>query len=318
MVLITGGTGAVGPRIVQAFAASGFRVRVLALESSVPEAAGLDVEVRQGDVTDPAAVRSAVRGVQVVVHLAARLHVLDGGRLDRQAYDRVNVGGTRLVVEEAGRAGVGRLVFFSTISVYGPSDGRLFTEESSPRPDSLYAETKLAAEQLVLAAAYPAVVLRLGAVYGSRIKGNYRQLLSLLARRRFIPIGPGRNHRTLVYDRDVGHAAVLAARHPAAAGRVFNVTDGCFHALHEIVAAMCRGLGRRPPRIALPAAPVRVAAGALGVIGGGWIRLAVEKYLEEVMASGARIQTELGFVPKYNLDQGWRETVDEMRLRGEL
>lgn len=317
MALITGGTGAVGPRVVQAFAGAGFGVRVLALDPAAPPDGG-GVEVRQGDVTDAAAVRSAVQGVRVVVHLAARLHVLDDGRLDRQAYERINVGGTRLVVEEAVRAGVGRIVFFSTISVYGASNGCVLTEESPPRPESLYAETKLAAERLVLAAGCPAVVLRLAAVYGSRIKGNYRQLLSLLARRRFIPIGGGRNRRTLVYDRDVGRAAVLAAQHPAAAGRVFNVTDGCFHELRDIVAAMCRGLGRRPPRLAVPAAPVRVAARTLRGFRGGRIRLAVEKYLEEVMVSGERIQAELGFVPEYDQERGWRETVDEMRVQGEI
>ena len=74
-------------------------------------------------------------------------------------------------------------------------------------------------------------MLRLGAVYGSRIKGNYERLLRALARNRFIPIGNGLNRRTLVYDKDVGRAAVLAVSHPAAAGRVFNVTDGEFHTL---------------------------------------------------------------------------------------
>ncbi len=68
-------------------------------------------------------------------------------------------------------------------------------------------------------------VLRLGAVYGSRIKGNYERLTHALARRRFIPIGNGLNRRTLIYDKDVGRATVLTVSHPAAAGRVFNVID---------------------------------------------------------------------------------------------
>jgi nucleoside-diphosphate-sugar epimerase len=76
-------------------------------------------------------------------------------------------------------------------------------------------------------------VLRLGAVYGSRIKGNYERLTRALARNRFIPIGKGLNRRTLVYDKDVGRAAALAVSHPAAAGRVFN---GCspFHYLKAL------------------------------------------------------------------------------------
>ena len=76
-------------------------------------------------------------------------------------------------------------------------------------------------------------VLCLGAVYGSRIKGNYERLTHAMARNRFIPIGNGLNRRMLVYDKDVGRAAVLAVSHPAAAGRVFNVTDGEFHTLRN-------------------------------------------------------------------------------------
>jgi len=100
-------------------------------------------------------------------------------------------------------------------------------------------------------------VLRLGAVYGSRIKGNYEQLTRALSRNRFIPIGSGLNRRTLVYDKDVGRAAVLAVSHSAAAGRVFNVTDGNFHTLNEIIESICSAPGRKPPRLSLPFGPIR-------------------------------------------------------------
>jgi len=128
-------------------------------------------------------------------------------------------------------------------------------------PDTFYAQTKLAAEQIVLNAKRNGgqplgTVLRLGAVYGSRIKGNYERLTHALARNRFIPIGSGLNRRTLVYHQDVGRAAALAISHPAAAGRVFNVTDGKFHILKEIIESICSALGRKPPRLSLPVGTV--------------------------------------------------------------
>ena len=144
----------------------------------------------------------------------------------------------------------------------GPSDGRVLNEMSPTHPDTFYAETKCAAEQIVLNARGAdgkplGAVLRLGAVYGSRIKGSYERLTRALAgnvgtrsgsfdrlrmsgklgnvpRFPFIPVGNGLNRRTLIYDKDVGRAAALAVSHPAAAGRVFNVTDGGFHTLNEI------------------------------------------------------------------------------------
>jgi UDP-glucose 4-epimerase len=82
-------------------------------------------------------------------------------------------------------------------------------------------------------------MLRFGAIYGARIKGNYSRLLNSLSRGRFIPIGNGLNRRTLIYERDVGQAAVLAAQHPAGTGKVFNVSDGQFHSMNEIIKTMC-------------------------------------------------------------------------------
>jgi len=203
-------------------------------------------------------------------------------------------------------------------------------DENSPvQPDTFYAQTKLAAEQIVLNAKRKdgqllGTVLRLGAVYGSHIKGNYERLTRALARNRFIPIGDGRNRRTLVYDRDVARVAVLAVQHPDAAGRIYNVSDGGFHTLNEIIAGICTALGRRPPRFSLPITPVRFAAGVLedGARYFGHrspiTRATVDKYTEDIAVESKRIQKELGFVPQYDLETGWRETIQEMRKTGEL
>ncbi|MCJ7493141.1 MAG: NAD-dependent epimerase/dehydratase family protein, partial [Deltaproteobacteria bacterium] len=163
------------------------------------------VGVLFGDVTDKAAVQPAMQGVDAVVHLAALLHIVNPPPELREKYERVNVGGTATVVEAVIRAGVKRVVLFSTIAVYGPSNGQILNEDSATHPDTFYAQTKLAAEQIVFHAkgadGQPlGTVLRLGAVYGSRIKGNYERLTRALARHCFISIGNGFNRRTLVYD----------------------------------------------------------------------------------------------------------------------
>ena len=118
--------------------------------------------------------------------MAALLHTVNPPPELREKYERVNIGGTATVVEAAIKAGVKRVVLFSTIAVYGPSDGRVLNEMSPTHPDTFYAQTKRAAEQIVLNArgadGQPlGTVLRLGAVYGSRIKGNYERLTRALA-----------------------------------------------------------------------------------------------------------------------------------------
>jgi len=159
------------------------------------------------------------------------------------------------------------------------------------------------------------------AIYGPRIKGNYPSRASgrTVARRRFIPIGDGSNRRTLIYDRDVARAAVSAATYPAAAGKVFNVSDGQFHTLNEIIKSICATLGRKPPGFALAVSPVRWAAGLMEdgarVFGrpSPVTRATIDKYTEDIAVDSRRIQTELGFVPQYDLAAGWKETVQEMR-----
>lgn len=329
-VLVTGATGAVGPSVVAALSEAGLQIRTLSRHAPPPEQLPAGIDARSGDIADPAAVQAAVEGVDSVIHLAANLHVFDPPGELRPLYERINVGGTANVVEAALHAGVGRVVFFSTIAVYGTSPaGEALTEDAPLHPDSYYAQTKARAERIVLAAPGGAgapigVVLRLGAVYGKRIKGNYRQLLLALAQGRFVPVGRGNNRRTLVYDGDVARAALLALRHPDAAGKIFNVTDGHIHPMHAIIEAISDALGRRPPRLRLPLGPVNGLVGVLEDVGRfcGWrppvCRATIDKYTEDMAVDGSKFCRELGFTPAYDLKTGWRETIAEMRRSGDL
>jgi nucleoside-diphosphate-sugar epimerase len=323
-VLVTGATGAVGPLVVEAFRVAGYSVRTLSIDPPTASIWPDDVETLIGDVTDAAAVRAAMQGAESVIHMAALLHVENPPPALQDQYERINVGGTTTVVAAAIQTGVRRVVFFSTIAVYGRSGGCTLTEDTPPCPDTFYARTKLAGEEIVLAAKDAhgrpiGTVLRLGAVYGSNMKGNYRRLVHALAKGLFIPVGKGSNRRTLVYDKDVARAAVLAAIHPDAAGRIFNVTDGQFHTMRSIIEALCGALGRRPPRLTLPVGPVRFLAGLLEdsarICGLSSLvtRATVDKYTEDIAVDGRRFCTQIGFVPQYNLVAGLRETVAGMR-----
>ncbi len=328
-VLVTGATGAVGPRVVQALVAAGYRVRTLSLDDPDPGTFPSDVKAQIGDITNPDDLQTALQGVDGVIHLAALLHITNPPPALRQQYEQVNVGGTAKVVAAAQKTNVKRVVLFSTIAVYGDSRGQVLDESSPTNPETLYAQTKAAAEQIVLQAQRRdgkplGTVLRFGAVYGARIKGNYSRLVQAIARNRFLPVGRGHNRRTLIYDRDVAAAAVLALRHPAAAGQVFNVSDGEFYTLNQIIAAISSALSKKPPPFSIPTAPVRLAAGLLEdgarMLGrrAPIIRATIDKYTEDIAVSSQRIRTELGFHPQYDLQSGWGETIQEMRQQGGL
>jgi|YNPNPStandDraft_1061719.scaffolds.fasta_scaffold14578_3 nucleoside-diphosphate-sugar epimerase len=327
-VLVTGATGAVGPRVVQTLLQAGYTVRTLALNAPSPDILPGGVDMRLGDVTDPMVVQQVVQDVDAVVHLAALLHIVNPSLALYEKYKRINIEGTATVVKAAVQAGVKRIVFSSTIAVYGPSKGQILTEESPTEPDTLYAQTKLEAERIVLNAKRSGmpigVVLRFGAIYGSRIKGNYESLVRSLAHGTFVPIGDGRNRRTLLYDKDAARAILLTINHPNAVGRIFNVSDGSFHTVREIIEVISRSLGRRPPSWVLPVKPIRFIVGivedmaSVAGLSSPVTRAMIDKYTEDIAVESKRIQEELSFAPIFDLETGWRETIEEMRMNGDL
>jgi nucleoside-diphosphate-sugar epimerase len=327
LVLVTGATGAVGPAVVHAALSTGCRVRTLSRHAPSPGLFEKAVDDQVGDIRDRAAAERALAGVDVVLHLAALLHLVSAGaRLDAK-YDDTNTAATAALVRSAAEAGASRFVFFSTIAVYGENRQGLLTEKAQPAPDSEYGRSKLWAESAVLEqkrrdGSPIGVVLRPAAVYGPRLRGNYLTLIRFLAHRRFMPVLPGLNRRTLVFDEDLAAAALTAAWHPAAPGRIFNVTDGTTHTLRDVTAAMCRALGRKPPSVGVPAAPLRATlkfAGPLAAAGPlSAARAMIEKYSQETAVDGALIQRELGVTPVVNLDEGWQRTVAGLRLAGAL
>jgi nucleoside-diphosphate-sugar epimerase len=323
---VTGATGAVGPRVVRACLAAGYSVRTLSNVAAGRDVLPPGVDARIGDVCDSQAVRAAAAGVESVVHLAALLHQFENVNGLDPEYERVNVGGTENVVRAAMAEGARRVVLLSTIAVYGPSSGQLIDESTTPRPDTAYGRTKLAAERAVLSAISGGgrigTVLRAAAAYGPRVKGNYRRLAEAIARRRYVPLGRCANRRTVVHDRDLADAVVLAVGHPAAAGAVFNVSDGHVHTLADIVSAIYRALGRRPPRLYVPLAAARAATrvsettarlvGLRPLV----TKSLLDKYTEDIAVDATLIQRSLGFAPAVDLDHGWHETMDALRASG--
>ena len=320
--LVTGATGVVGPQLVKALVEKGFKVRVLVRSSPPADLLPAGVTTVLGDLLDEDALAQATSGTEVVFHLAAKLHINNPDASLMEQYRQVNLDGTRLLLEKSLAAGVRRFVYFSTINVYGLSQpGQVFSEMDTPAPDGVYAQTKFDAEKYVLEGRHPetgapiGVVLRMAAIYGPRMKGNYRRLIRAIRKGLFIPLGQSLNRRTLVHERDVVLAAMLAAEHPAAAGQVYNVTDGQIHTFSEIMAAICQVLHKPTPRFYLPTSLVRFFAGVaedvfrLAGKRSPIVRATVDKLTEDVAVSGEKFQRELNFQPQFDLHAGWKDTM---------
>lgn len=308
--LVTGANGILGRLLIDRLVEE--RVRTRAFVRSIASAAGFPagVETVQGDIRDAAAVRQAVEGIDAVFHLAAVVHAPPPHERPMADYVEINVGGTANIVAAAERARA-RVVYVSTINVYGPGNGPMIDETTVCRPVGPYAVTKRDAEILVERLGERATILRLASVFGRSMKGNYPRLVRAIERGTFVRLGPGTARKTVVYETDVVRAATIAAFAPAAGGQVYNVTDGTTHTIDEIIDAMAEAAGVGPPRLRIPAGLARSAAravdAALALVGQRPRATAsVDKYLEDIAVSGDRIQRQLGFKPAVDLRRGWR------------
>jgi len=293
----------VGRALCEALAASGRRVK-RALRMAQP---GRPDDVAVGDIGADTDWRSALEGVSSVVHLAARTHVLRETAADSLAeYRRVNLDGTRRLAQQAGRAGVRRLVFVSSIKVNGEATERPFTEDDAPRPEDAYGISKWEAEQALSRVAgetgLQVAVLRPPLVYGPEVKGNFLRLMGLVARGTPLPLASITNRRSLIYVGNLVDAVIKAIDVPAAAGRAYLVSDGDDVSTPDLVRAIARALGVAPRLLPCPPAMLRLGAALTGK------RAELARLTGSLQADGSRARRELGWQPRLSLAQGLAAT----------
>lgn len=302
-VLVTGANGFVGRALCEALVASGRRVK-RALRMAQPDRPDA---VAVGDIGGETDWRSALEGVSSVVHLAARTHVLREAAADTLAeYRRVNLDGARRLAQQAGQAGVRRLVFVSSIKVNGEATGRPFTEDDAPRPEDAYGISKWEAEQALARVAgetgLQVAVLRPPLVYGPAVKGNFRRLMGLVARGTPLPLASVANRRSLIYVGNLVDAVIKAIDVPAAAGRAYLVSDGEDVSTPDLVRAIARALGVAPRLLPCPPAMLRLGAALAGK------RAELARLTGSLQADCSRARRELGWQPRFTLAQGLAAT----------
>lgn len=320
-VAVTGATGFIGAALCRELAGQGWRVRALGRREPGPLPNG--IAFHRADLLDAPSLRAALAGATTVIHLAARVHVMREQAADPLAeFRRVNVTGTELLLEEAVRAGVTRLVFASSVKAVGESSELPFTESTPPRPGDPYGQSKLEAEELVRRAAkahaLDATVLRLPLVYGPGMKGNMLRLFRAVDRGLPLPLGLVRNRRSLVFLGNMTGAVLAVLRTPARGPRTFFVSDGDDVSTPDLLRSIGRALGRAPRLVPVPPVAFR-AAGRLGDVV-STVRpvplttAAVDRLLSTLVVDSSALGRATGFVPRYTLDAGLGITAEWYRL----
>ena len=205
------------------------------------------------DALDP----EVMLGVHAVFHLAGVAHLPIGNSSEeRDYYQKVNVDGTRSILELAIQSGVKRFVYFSSVKAGGEIQNNCLNEDSSCLPADVYGQSKLDAEHCVLElgarAGIHVCILRPALVYGAGMKGNLYQMLQSIDGGRFPPLPAIPNRRSMISVSDLIHAAWLVMHDERANGKVYIAEDGEQYSSRRIYLAMLNALGRRPPAFNLP------------------------------------------------------------------
>lgn len=312
-ILLTGGSGFVGTAVREALTARGVSHRV-AVRRLVVGDSHLDATAI-GEIDGATNWRTALEGVSVIIHLAARVHVMRETALDGLAeFRRVNVRGTENLARAAASVGARRLIYVSSIKVNGEATSdRPFTATDPPHPEGPYGISKWEAEQalarLATETGLEVVVVRPPLVYGAGVRGNFLRLMKLAALGIPLPFGAVRNLRSLVFVRNLADALVACARASAAANRTFLVSDGEDLSTADVCARLSRSLGRTPRLFPVPRALASALAGLAGR------EPEARRLFGSLQVDASPIRRELGWAPPYTVDQGFAEMAAWFRAR---
>lgn len=307
-ILITGATGFVGSALLKRLLREDFRLTaaVLAAEGNCQLPAGVEQAVVE-PLSETCDYSTALEQVDIVIHLAARVHIMrDTAANPLQEFRTVNLHGTERLATQAAKSGVKRFVYISTVKVLGEETDIPYCEDAPFAPADPYGMSKAEAEQALQRIAgetgMEVVIVRPPLVYGPGVKANFRQLLSVVNRGVPLPFASIRNRRSLIFIENLADALACCAKHPAAAGKTYLVSDGADLSTPELVRRIAAALGRSARLIPFPVGLMRLGGRVLDK------STLVERLIGSLQVDSSRIRNELAWEPPYTIEEGLAKT----------
>lgn len=310
-VVVTGAAGFIGRHLCSALKKSGFQVLACIMEpgqkAALPE--GVEVFV-SGNIHGDSDWRSVLVKDDVIVHLAARVHVMRESAPDPLTeFRKVNTEGTTNLALQAAAVGAKRFVFMSTVGVNGNNSGeRAYTEGDIPRPHNDYSISKYEAEEALrrisAETGLEVIVLRAPLVYGAGNPGNFLSLLSFVNKGIPLPLASVRNAKSFLYIGNLISAIQLCCTHTAAAGNTYLVSDKEVISTPELLRKLARALGRPSRLFPFPQALLLAAGRLTGK------SAALERLIGSLSVDAGKIRKDLGWAPKFSLDEGLKKTAE--------
>lgn len=306
-VLVTGATGFVGKSLVATLNAA-YQVRIAV---RVPVESGKQKGCFfVGNIDGGTNWQHALTGVDVVIHLAARVHVMNEVEADPLAeFRQVNVEGTINLARQAIKAGVRRFIFVSSIKVNGEQTpfGQPFTALDTPSPQDAYGISKYEAEQGLLALAketgLEVVIIRPPLIYGAGVKANFASMMRTVKRGIPLPLGAIHNKRSFVFVGNLVSLIIKCIDHPKAANQVFLVSDGHDVSTTELLQACAIALGVKSKLLPVPQKMIEVGAALVGKTA------VMQRLCGNLQVDIEHTRRLLGWEPPYTVADGLKATV---------
>ncbi len=313
VVLLTGVSGFVGRALLDSLVGSAsYQIRACARNIGVAEHPGVEY-IAMGDLGGDARWESFTQDVDVVVHAAARVHVMNDNSADPLAeFRKVNVDGTLNLARQAAASGVRRFVFISSIKVNGEFTlpGRPFTADDSPAPADPYGVSKLEAENGLLALSKSTgmeiVIIRPVLVYGPGVKANFRNMMAFLAKGVSIPLplGSVNNKRSLVALDNLVDLIKTCMVHPAAANQIFLVSDGNDVSTTELLRKVAHSVGTKAVLVPFPVKLLTFLATLVGKKG------VATRLFGSLQVDISKNHQLLGWLPPVTLEASLKKTAN--------
>ncbi|WP_449431685.1 UDP-glucose 4-epimerase family protein [Pseudomonas putida] len=308
-ILVTGTSGFVGSALCRTLAPlDTFTVRAAARAGGGITPNGVQ-QVTVSGLDASTDWTAALAGVDLLVHAAARVHVMKEQAQDSLAeFRRVNVEGTLNLARQAAAAGVRRFIFISSVKVNGEASqpGQPLRADDPPAPLDAYGVSKLEAEQglyqLAAETGMQLVVIRPVLVYGPGVKANFLSMMRWVQRGVPLPLGAVHNRRSLVSLGNLIDLILTCLDHPQAANQTFMASDGEDVSLSQLLQSLGRALGRPARLLPVPAALLRFGATLLGR------RDLAQRLLGSLQVDISKNYQLLGWAPPFTLEQGLNVT----------
>jgi nucleoside-diphosphate-sugar epimerase len=307
-VLVTGATGFVGHTLCEFLARSGYVVRAaLRNDRAIPSCISDKAVV--GDIATTTDWRAALRDVDVVLHIAARAHVLHDASANSELYMETNAHGTRNLVNASVQAGIRRFGYLSSVKVNGEgTTDNAYSACDEPRPVDPYGRSKWLAEKHVMEigarTGMETVIVRSPLVYGPGVRANFFRMLRWVDKEFPLPLGAIENRRSFVSIWNLCDLMVLVLRHPLASGRTWMVSDGEDLSTPELVRRLASAMGRRAKLLPVPVGMLRLLGALIGR------KAEIARLCGSLVVNIEPTCRELGWSPTTTVDEGLARTVN--------